>query len=361
MSGGQLMHTFEAHSDEVWAAAISPDGRDLVISTNLTGRHNLWRVPLAGGFPVQLTRSDDRQWGTVFSPDGKTVVFGSDHAGAEMFDLYAVPREGGPVINLTSTEDATESGEVFSPDGRWLAFRQRRKSAASANIAVMEFGSRHVRVLTDEKLPQMQWSVVTFSADGREIIANRSDITGTTGAVWRIDVATGAAKPALRNAKSRLNLAVDTSVDGRWLSLTIETSEGRRQAALYDTRSDRMTLLHPDSWEQRAGRFAPDSGSVLFVSNVNGRDIVYQYDVASGQSNALPLPAGANAGVGPHISAYATLHWPLRRAARASPWLVTASRRFAAAHRVVASRLELRTADPRSAMPVTHAASAGLS
>ena len=277
-------------------AAISPDGRDLVISTNLTGRHNLWRVPLAGGFPVQLTRSDDRQWGTVISPDGKTVVFGSDHAGAEMFDLYAVPREGGLVVNLTSTEDATESGAVFSPDGRWLAFNQRPKSAASANIAVMEFGSRHVRVLTDEKLPQMQWSVVAFSTDGREIIANRSDITGTMATVWRIDIATGAAKPALLNAKSRLNLAVDKSEDGRWLSLTIETSEGRRQAALYDTRSDRMTLLHADSWEQHAGRFAPDGGSVLFVSNVNGRDIVYQYAIASGQSNELPLPAGANAG-----------------------------------------------------------------
>ena len=101
--------------------------------------------------------------------------------------------------------------------------------------------------------------------------------------------------PALRNANVRLNLAVDTSADGRWLSLTTETPEGRRQAALYDVRSDRMTLLHDDAWEQRAGRFSPDGGSVLFVSNVDGRDIVYRYDVASGRADELPLPAGVNA------------------------------------------------------------------
>lgn len=276
-------------------ASLVPDGRDLVISTNLTGRHNLWRVPLSGGFPIQLTRSDERQFGTVISPDGRTVVFASDHAGAEMFDLFAVPLEGGPVVNLTSTDDATETGAVFSRDGHWLAFNKRLKTAASANIAVMDFGSRQTRVLTDEKLPQMQWSVVGFSSDGREIIANRADITGTTGGVWLIDVATGAAKPALRNSKSRLTLAVDTSADGRWLSLTTETPEGRRQAALYDVRSDRLTLLHEDAWEQRAGRFSPDGSSVLFVSNVDGRDIVYCYAVASGRVDELPLPAGVNA------------------------------------------------------------------
>jgi prolyl oligopeptidase len=283
------------YARESYDASVAPDGRDLVISTNLTGRYNLWLVPLAGGFPLQLTRSDERQWGTAFSPDGKTIVFASDRAGAEMFDLYAVPRAGGATVNLTSTDDATESGAVFSPDGRWLAFSKRLKTAPSANIAVMDFGSRQVRTLTNEKLPDMQWNPVGFSSDSTQIIANRQEITGATSTIWRIDVASGTATPLLGHVNSRANLAVDRSPDGRWLSLTTETPEGRRQAALYDMQSDRMVLLHPDDWEQHAGHFSPDSARVLFVSNVDGRQSVYLYDIGSGRSEELPLPAGANA------------------------------------------------------------------
>ena len=164
-------------------ASLAPDGRDLVISTNLTGRHNLWRVPLSGGFPTQLTRSDERQFGTAVSPDGKTVVFASDHAGAEMYDLFAVPFEGGPVVNLTSTDDATETGAVFSRDGHWLAFNKRLKTAASANIAVRWISARVKRARSQTRSCAAD-AVECGSLsrlDGREIIANRSDCNGDHG------------------------------------------------------------------------------------------------------------------------------------------------------------------------------------
>src|SRR5579862_8632232 len=46
--------------------AWSPDGREIVFTTNLTGRNNLWKVPSAGGWPIQLTQSDDRQSAAVW-------------------------------------------------------------------------------------------------------------------------------------------------------------------------------------------------------------------------------------------------------------------------------------------------------
>lgn len=95
-------------------ASIAPDGRDLVISTNLTGRHNLWLMPVAGGFPLQLTRSDERQWRTVFSPDGKSIVFASDHAGAEMFDLYSSKAHDSLRILATWIPPGSESPEPLT-------------------------------------------------------------------------------------------------------------------------------------------------------------------------------------------------------------------------------------------------------
>ncbi|HEY6253229.1 MAG TPA: hypothetical protein VI685_25010 [Candidatus Angelobacter sp.] len=88
--------------------AWSPDGREVVFVTNMTGRANLWKVSASGGWPIQLLQSDDRQFGAVWSPDGKWIVFHQDVGGGEIFDLFAVPSNGGEVINLTNTPEVSE-------------------------------------------------------------------------------------------------------------------------------------------------------------------------------------------------------------------------------------------------------------
>jgi len=285
-------------------AAWSRDSKSFIVSTNLTGRFNLWSVSAGGAFPTQLTQSDDRQMGIATSPDGKWVVFQSDRGGAEIFDLFAVSATGGAVVNLTHTDDASETGAVFSQDSRLLAFDHRLKTGASANVAVMDFATRTVRVLTHEALPTMQWSVVAFSPDGRFIIANRSNVERTRGAIWRIDIATGAATPALASGESGLNTASDISPDGRWLALTTETAAGALQAAVYDTTAQKLILVKPDEWEQKSGSFAPDGHSLIMISNVDGRDVIYSYDPGSGRSEALPLPAGVNSDYSGNMPAF---------------------------------------------------------
>jgi TolB protein len=69
------------------AGAWSPDGKQIVFITNLTGRNNLWKVSSDGGWPVQLSQSDARQSGAAWSPDGKWIVFQSDQAGDDRLDL----------------------------------------------------------------------------------------------------------------------------------------------------------------------------------------------------------------------------------------------------------------------------------
>ncbi len=275
-------------------AAWSRDSKSFIVSTNLTGRFNLWSVAAGGAFPTQLTQSDDRQMGIATSPDSKWVVFESDRGGAEIFDLFAVPAAGGAVVNLTHSDDVSETGTVFARDSKSIAFNHRLKTGASNNVAVMDFATRTVRVLTHEALPTMQWSVVAFSPDGRYVIANRSNVERTHGAIWRVEVATGAATPMLATGEAGLNTASDISPDGRLLALTTETAAGSLQAAVYDTTTQKLTLVKPDAWEQKAGRFSPDGHSLLMVSNVDGRDVIYSYDLASARSEELPLPAGVN-------------------------------------------------------------------
>lgn len=277
-----------------WDAVITPDGRDLVYSADTTGRTNLWRVPLAGGAAVRLTTSDDRQFGLAASPDSSMIVYGQDVGGAEMFDLYAVPRAGGAPKNLTNTPDATENGPVYSHDGKLLGYSQRLKTAASANVVVMDLASGQARVLTDERQPDRQWSVVAFSGDGRYVYAKRADIVDTESVLWKIEIATRKASEVVRNPQSKHNAASDVSADGRYVALTTETADGTRQAALYDVKAARLTLLAPAPWEQSTRGFSHDGRSLLFVTNVDGRSVVQLYDLATRRAKEIGLPPGVN-------------------------------------------------------------------
>src|SRR6266436_4552398 len=54
---------------QVGRATWSPDGKSIAFISNMSGRNNLWLVPSEGGWPVQLTVSDQRQAAPAWSPD----------------------------------------------------------------------------------------------------------------------------------------------------------------------------------------------------------------------------------------------------------------------------------------------------
>ena len=183
-----------AISRGLFDAAWSIDGKHVFLSTNLTGRYNIWRMDSEGSWPVQLTVSDDAQGGLSPSPDGRTLLFTQDIGGNEDSDVYAVPTSGGSVDQLTKTPDITENSSRFSPDGRSISLEIKPKSGTVANVAIMDLATRQVRQLTDEKVSDRNWQVVGWMPDGKSLIANRVRIDFSEAGIWRIDVASGRAE-----------------------------------------------------------------------------------------------------------------------------------------------------------------------
>jgi dipeptidyl aminopeptidase/acylaminoacyl peptidase len=275
-------------------AAWSADGESIIVSTNISGRYNLWTWPTSGGAPVQLLRSDDRQGGQVVSPDAKTVIFQSDVGGAEHYDLFAAPVAGGAAVNLTQTPDISETGAQVSPDGRAVAFDRKPKTEPAINIAVMDLASRVVRVLTHEADPTFGWRLVAWSADGRSLIADRGNVVDTRSSVWRIDVASGKAEELTPAPGEVLTEASDISPDGRYLAVTSNIQSEQAQAALYDLSAHRFFWLARTPWEQSTARFSPDGRQLLFQTNVDGRTELSLYDMTSHMARPVALPPGVN-------------------------------------------------------------------
>jgi Tol biopolymer transport system component len=172
--------------------AWSPDAREVVFTTNLTGRFNLWKVSAEGGWPIQLTRSEEYQDHPAWSPDGRFIVYDQDHAGDEMDDLYLVLATGGEAQNLTRTDAVAEKEPVWSPDGSRLAFLRKEKSAPNTNLALLDLASRTLRVLTDERAPDCLWERPVWSPDGQMLYATRRNTLDTDSDVYRLEVGSGA-------------------------------------------------------------------------------------------------------------------------------------------------------------------------
>ena len=66
---------------EIGDSAWSPDGKQIAFISNISGRDNLWVVPSEGGWPVQLTVSNQRQQSPAWSPTGRWIAYVSDTDG----------------------------------------------------------------------------------------------------------------------------------------------------------------------------------------------------------------------------------------------------------------------------------------
>ena len=274
--------------------AWSPDGKEIVFSSNFTGRFNLWKVSASGGWPIQLSQSDDRQGGAIWSPDGKWILYQSDRGGAETYDLFAIPSGGGKADNLTKTDEISETSPRWSPDGMQLTISYKKKTAPVTDVAVMDWKTRAVRNLTNETTPDHLWSGQVWGPDGKVIYATRNNAGFTDASVYRIDATTGQKEELTpHEGQSRTSVSA-ISPDGKTLLVTADRPGGYPNVALVDTATKKLTWVTDLKWEADAGEFSPDGKWFTYEVNEDGRTDAYLAETATGKATKLNLPLGLN-------------------------------------------------------------------
>jgi len=278
----------------VFGAAWSPDGHEIAFTTDISGRFNLWKVRASGGWPIQLTQSDDRQYGAEWSPDGKWIVYQQDHAGDELWDLYAIPSGGGEAINLTNTPTIREASPQWSHDGKAIAFAYKTKDGSQYDIALLDWSTHRVRKLTNEQQPGYSWSSVAWSKDDKTIYATRVNPSFTDSDAYKIDVSTGKAENLTSHQGTIRYLASSLSPDGGTILLSSDARGGYMNVALLDIASKKISWMTDLKWEAFAGQFSPDGKKYTYTVNDDGLTDAYVADRSNNRAEKVDLPHGLN-------------------------------------------------------------------
>ena len=196
-----------------------------------------------------------------WSPDGRTLYFTLREAGriepvSTNLDIFAVPADGSAApVNLTASNQATDTLPAASPDGRWLAYAAMRRPGYEADrqlLHLRDLRTGETRALTE------QWDrsvgSIAWTPDSRSLLVTAQDVLDHP--VYRIDARTGKVT-RLTQAGSANNLVPLRGGGAVYTLSSIEKPDdlyrlGRsgRSERLTSVNADKLAELDPVSVER---------------------------------------------------------------------------------------------------------------
>ena len=257
----------------------------------------------------QAIITDEQGWynaSPALSPLGDRLAFVSTTSG--LFDIYIADAHSGEIIKrLVQGQLSREfeslriltPGLSWSPDGRTLAAAVRSgRSDAVVLIDVQTEQSERIEIPGVKQILSLSWG-----PDGRQIAMSASD--GLQSDIWLLTLETGETQNLTGDVWSDFEPA--WSPDGEVIvfhsdrgSETELHRHSARETGLLDTGFDQLDLylMRPgalfarrltvdETWDDRSARFGEDPHRVVFVSDRNGIDNLYEKHLETGRVRPL--------------------------------------------------------------------------
>ena len=264
-----------AGNQTVEQMAISPDGHWLYFDSDRSGNADIYRMPVNGGEPQQLTTDPADDFNPAVSPDGRWVAFHSLRRGTR--DIFVMPAEGGEAERVTD-DPGEERGPAWSPDGRSLSYLLTGTGARDGAYVISRDRDGRWR-------PSRQvWNhptVGAWSPDGRTLLGTWTD------GVWLVPAAGGVPRRAT-SLPERIGDVEPAqawwSGDGRTIYFKAADREGRASIWGVAATGGRPRLLvrfddplrpsYRNQWATDGRRFyftINDRQSDIYVAELNGK------------------------------------------------------------------------------------------
>ncbi|MGC2237472.1 MAG: DPP IV N-terminal domain-containing protein [Pyrinomonadaceae bacterium] len=178
---GQTNITNNAATDG--APNYSPDGSNIIFSTDRDGNHEIYRMNTDGSNPVRLTNNAAADFSPYYSPDGTKIVFVSTRDGGN--EIYKMNADGSNPVRLTNNA-SSDSQPAFSPDGQKIVYVSN--STGQAKIWTMSADGSNQQALPDSFGFAPSYERPSYSPDGSKIIFGYTPDSGTqVAAIWTMN------------------------------------------------------------------------------------------------------------------------------------------------------------------------------
>lgn len=263
-----------------WAlpAGISDDGETLLVSSNLTGTMQLYRVPRGGGELEQLTDQAEPVAG-VLVPGGDRIVLQVDEGGNERHQLHLL--DGGETGPLAVDPDHFHRSPVVSCDSRLVAYSTNRRNGVDHDVVVRSLETGEERAAFADG----GWcNPAGFSPDGRYLaVARETNVSGDND-LFLVDLDSGEARNAVPHDDPSVVGAPAWLADGSGFHFA--TSIGRDTTAIagYDLAAGTWEYVLESEWDL-ACHGDPSGTRLLVEANEDGYTRLWLHG-----GDEVPLP-----------------------------------------------------------------------
>ena len=268
-------------------ANFSADGAFVLVSSNLTGTMQLYRVPVGGGALEQITDEAEPVLGR-YLPVGRDVLVSVDSGGNERLQLHLVGDDGGSLRPLVVDPEFIHRAGGATRDGRSIAYSCNRRNGVDFDV--------YVRSLGDDGDERRVWdrggwcSAAGFSPDGRWLAVVVLTERNGDNELHLVDVESGESFEVAAHDEDAQVGAPAWSADSSAFFFATDAGRDRPSIARFDMTSRTWEYALEIGWDCDAE--VDRSGAVLVVHVLeDGWSKLLRFDpVSLAPLGEVPLP-----------------------------------------------------------------------
>jgi Tol biopolymer transport system component len=239
---------------------------------------DIYRMHSDGSGVKRLTKTSAQESAVAWSPDHKSIVFVRQ---TDMFSdppiIYRMPAGGGKATRVIYSDNVGSpswhsiDSLAYSPDGTKLAFGDELSAGSNASegrVCVIDLVAGTCQALFTKTLPTDLSFTVSWSPDGKMIVAAEPEQDDENGPVRLITVATD--HVAVLPISGASNAVWSPSGSRLLVSLT---SPSNSRIAIYKTSGARVKTLATGAGSETVAKSKPEVYGAAF--SADGKHVVY--------------------------------------------------------------------------------------